>query len=167
MRMCRPERLLVSMAWADSSGELLQQVSEEVSCSCSGHEPLGLGVEHQADATRAWLCAQALLQHSANLLFRPEGTKFDNMCVTLMPASECEQWVWMHVPQLLEAVAQRGCVLPKRITNICVAKAAVDGPVKHDHYLVRCFYIYICLLFHVSRAPGFPVWSVLLSCLVL
>ena len=129
------------MAWADSRGELLQQVAEEVPCSCSSHEPLGSGGEQsQAAASHAWLCAQVLLQHSANLLDRPEGTRFENMCVTLMPASECEQWVWMHVPQLLEAVAQRGCVLPKRVTNICVTKASVDGPVKHERFLVCCSY---------------------------
>lgn len=134
MKLCRPERLLVSMAWSDSRGELLQQVVEEVPCTCSSHEA-------QAAATRAWLCAQVLLQRSANLLCRPEGSRFEHLCVTLMPASECEQWVWMHVPQLLEAVALHGCVLPKRVTNICVAKAAVDDPVQHSRYMVRCFHL--------------------------
>jgi DNA mismatch repair ATPase MutL len=130
MRMCCPERLLVSMAWADSRGEMLQQLAEEVPCASCSHEA-------QASVAQAWLCAQLLLRRSANLLRRPEGSRFEHLCVTLMPASECEQWVWMHVPRLLEAVALHGCVLPKRVTNICVAKAAVDDPVKHSRYMVR------------------------------
>lgn len=118
-------RPLVTMAWADAHGELLHHITEDMPVASSG----GSGASVQHDSMQiAWWCAERLIGATCDLMMRPAAASLEHVCVTLVLAEDCEQWVWMHMPQLLAAKLRGNAAFARQLKRVTVLNVAIDDP---------------------------------------
>ena len=113
------------MAWADASGELLHQVTEELPLHMAANVS---GAGQQQSIVLAWWCADRLLGATLDVMARAGESGLEHVCVTLVLAQDCDQWVWMHVPQLLAARLKASATLAQQLKRITVLNVAIDDP---------------------------------------
>lgn len=128
-------RPLVTMAWADAHGELLHQITERGPATSGGE---AAGGTRQESMSLAWWCADRLVEASCDLVMRPGAAPVEHVCVSLVLAEDCEQWVWMHVPQLLAARLRSSSDLARNLKRLSVLNVAIDDPILIHHQQV-CF----------------------------
>jgi hypothetical protein len=132
------EGTLVSIAWSDSCGELLQQTVTQV---CSTQRRDGVAVDG-ACHTPAWDVALCVLARTAKLLDECNGGAADKMthvCVALGTHMAEHAWVWAQLPILLEVAAGHGVAWPvaaQHVTAIFVAAGKGCDPASARQ--VRC-----------------------------
>jgi hypothetical protein len=117
---------MLSSAWADSSGELVQHSIETIETPSNGSA--------KCEAWAAWLhweVAVSVLTQAAHLFAQGAASAADPMthlCVVIGQDMAEHAWIWMQMPLLLAEAMQRGCRIPPCLAQVTVAVLVADAP---------------------------------------
>lgn len=110
---------LLSVAWSDSAGDLLQQATQHLQAARS----------HKMQTGFEWEAAVSVLVQTGSLLRRLATAAVEpitHVCIALPQNMSMHAWAWMQLPMLLEEAAKHGSQCLPRITRLTALIMASD-----------------------------------------
>ena len=116
---------VLSVAWSDSAGELLQHATQHLHAPCEA-----AGTPSKLAAARlSWQAALAVLKQTAALLQRIADagvTTMSHACVLLSGSMREHAWPWMQLPLLLREAEEHGCIALPALSRVTALLLMVD-----------------------------------------